>query len=217
MFLSNKDKKMAEFFIGIFFIINLFLILKCAYRAYRYFKGVFIKSNSCTEYRVKNLGLMFVFTSLTYVLVKIFFIALWYEDPKSVLIYSAQEVYLGEYPSILKRPLLTFINGQYKNDVIFHNYDEYRDFHNSILSNNSENVGVLLTQSAQDSYDNEYGNEFVNEARNRTDYNDEPSDVVAPGVHSVSGYTRSDGKYVESYLRTNPDGIKENNFSYRSK
>lgn len=31
----------------------------------------------------------------------------------------------------------------------------------------------------------------------------------------VSGYTRADGTEVDSYLRTNPGGIEENNFSYK--
>lgn len=31
----------------------------------------------------------------------------------------------------------------------------------------------------------------------------------------VHGYTRRDGTYVQSHHRSNPDGIKENNYSYR--
>jgi len=31
----------------------------------------------------------------------------------------------------------------------------------------------------------------------------------------VRGYTRSNGTYVEPYYRSNPDGIKWNNKSYR--
>lgn len=31
----------------------------------------------------------------------------------------------------------------------------------------------------------------------------------------VNGYFRSNGTYVESHYRTNPDGIKWNNYSYR--
>ncbi|VXA55305.1 membrane hypothetical protein [Acinetobacter proteolyticus] len=38
-----------------------------------------------------------------------------------------------------------------------------------------------------------------------------------PGVHEVSSYSRADGTYVEGYERTNPDGIEENNFSYRGR
>ncbi|HFJ9472404.1 hypothetical protein [Bacillus cereus group sp. MYBKT111-2] len=34
-----------------------------------------------------------------------------------------------------------------------------------------------------------------------------------PGVHSVKGYYRSDGTYVEGYMRSNPDGIKSNNLN----
>lgn len=30
----------------------------------------------------------------------------------------------------------------------------------------------------------------------------------------VRGYTKSNGTYVEPHYRTNPDGIKSNNFSY---
>lgn len=29
----------------------------------------------------------------------------------------------------------------------------------------------------------------------------------------VSGYTKSDGTYVEGYYRSNPDGVKWNNYS----
>ena len=32
---------------------------------------------------------------------------------------------------------------------------------------------------------------------------------------SVRGYTRRNGTYVRPHVRTNPDGIRSNNFSYR--
>lgn len=33
-------------------------------------------------------------------------------------------------------------------------------------------------------------------------------------VH-VNGYYRSNGTYVQPHIRSNPDGIKSNNYSYR--
>jgi len=42
--------------------------------------------------------------------------------------------------------------------------------------------------------------------------------AVIPAVASadvyVRGYTRSDGTYVQPHYRSNPDGIKSNNWSY---
>ena len=38
----------------------------------------------------------------------------------------------------------------------------------------------------------------------------------SPGVHRVRAYTRRDGTYVRSHLRSNPDGIRENNLNYRN-
>jgi hypothetical protein len=35
------------------------------------------------------------------------------------------------------------------------------------------------------------------------------------GHVSVSGYTKRDGTYVQPHMRTAPDGIKTNNFSYQ--
>lgn len=35
-----------------------------------------------------------------------------------------------------------------------------------------------------------------------------------PGYHQVDGYYRSDGTYVEPYIRSNPDGVLSNNLSY---
>lgn len=43
---------------------------------------------------------------------------------------------------------------------------------------------------------------------------DEYYDDLAPGVHWVDGYYRSDGTYVDGYWRTDPDGDPTNNFSY---
>lgn len=50
-------------------------------------------------------------------------------------------------------------------------------------------------------------------------YSDTQTDASQVGVHNVEGHVRtlSDGRmvYVQPYLRTNPDGILMNNFSYR--
>lgn len=46
------------------------------------------------------------------------------------------------------------------------------------------------------------------------DYQEEPTKGNDnPGVHSVNGYYRSDGTYVEGHMRSNPDGIKSNNLN----
>ncbi len=36
----------------------------------------------------------------------------------------------------------------------------------------------------------------------------------AQGIVQVRGYYRSNGTYVQPHIRTAPDGIKSNNFSY---
>ncbi|MDA2474487.1 hypothetical protein PDN47_25875 [Bacillus cereus] len=52
---------------------------------------------------------------------------------------------------------------------------------------------------------------------NRYEMGDYPEDPTKgndnPGVHSVNGYYRSDGTYVEGHMRSNPDGIKSNNLN----
>lgn len=45
------------------------------------------------------------------------------------------------------------------------------------------------------------------------DYPDEPSGDSSPGYHSVDGYYRSDGTYVQPYIRSNPDGNSSNNIN----
>lgn len=37
---------------------------------------------------------------------------------------------------------------------------------------------------------------------------------MAQGTVHVRGYVKKDGTYVAPHIRSNPDGIKENNYSY---
>lgn len=53
------------------------------------------------------------------------------------------------------------------------------------------------------------------------DYSDDSTDSIGPGAdnnsgpgyHNVDGYYRSDGTYVQPYIRSNPDGNPYNNIN----
>ncbi|QKY91271.1 hypothetical protein [Acinetobacter sp. NEB 394] len=146
-----------------------------------------------------------------------------YKFPEVILSHSISEALKGQIPTLLTRLYATYMD----NKIYVNNFDNYQDYRShslnpkknmhSYYASSHTNGGV--TDSHIDSgYGSGYGygegnestyNEIMDYAENYSNYDS------GPGVHEVSGYTRSDGTEVDGYLRTNPDGIEENNFSYR--
>lgn len=120
-----------------------------------------------------------------------------YQNPDAIYAYSLSELISGKLPTIFNQSLDTYL-GKITNPN-----------HNADTDNsNTESYSAPY-------YDDGYvdDTESVADYSNSESYYDE-SYNSGPGVHEVSGYTRDDGTEVSGYLRTNPDGIEENNFSY---
>lgn len=140
-----------------------------------------------------------------------------YED---IYLYTLRDIVSFEKPFIVKIPSdLLSSNGLYYSEDI-KNYDEYKKFklQNTPTYVNDENPsdefhlyeGANYYAKSEDEIEAEIEEERYSDAM----MSDGGNDYSDPGVHEVSGYSRSDGTYVESYERTNPDGVEENNFSY---
>lgn len=138
-----------------------------------------------------------------------------YEHPKQAFYYSWLDIKSGEIPLIMKWPIsYYFENRRYLSGL--HDYDKYQEYNMGVINN----VRSINSLSRLDNYDNsgeEYKRYKSQLEYERYEEGLSNENYSNPGVHEVSGYTRADGVEVDGYLRTNPDGIEENNFSYRGR
>ncbi|AZJ24018.1 hypothetical protein CT694_31330 (plasmid) [Bacillus wiedmannii bv. thuringiensis] len=52
---------------------------------------------------------------------------------------------------------------------------------------------------------------YGDDSNEEDDYPEDNGGKSSPGIHSLDGYYRKDGTYVEPYIRSNPDGDPSNN------
>lgn len=151
-----------------------------------------------------------------------------YKFPEVILLHSISEALEGQIPTLMTRPYVTYMDNKiYINS--FYNYQDYRGHSLNpkkimLSDSNKELISSVTNRGTTDSYiDSGYGSgsgygyagSDESTYSGSEDYAENYQNYDSgPGVHEVSGYTRSDGTEVDGYLRTNPDGIEENNFSY---
>lgn len=143
-----------------------------------------------------GIGTIFIL-AITYSIFIANYIHRTYQNPDAIYAYSLNELISGKLPTICTQSLDTYL-GKVTNPN--HNID--------IDSSNIESHGSPY-----------YDDGYVDDSESVADYSNSESYYhesynSGPGVHEVSSYTRDDGTEVSGYLRTNPDGIEENNFSY---
>lgn len=159
------------------------------------------------------IGSIFSYALLVFVYVKENF-----NDSNQVFVYSLHDVKNAKFPFILQSPKdLLSARGEFINTKL-DTYEEYEKF------KKVQSIYPYYSNKELDGYYHDYVmTKDEHEAEEREErYQDAmlmdggnyDSD---PGMHEVSSYSRSDGTYVEGYERTNPDGIEENNFSYRGR
>lgn len=160
-------------------------------------------------------------SSIVYLIVLLNFVPRNFKNYEDIYLYTLKDILSFEIPFIVKSPRdLLSSNGLYYSEDI-KSYDEYKKFklkNTATYVNVDENPsdefhmyqGTNFYAKSEDEIEAEMEEERYSDAM----MSDGGNDYSDPGVHEVSGYSRSDGTYVESYERTNPDGIEENNFSY---
>lgn len=59
--------------------------------------------------------------------------------------------------------------------------------------------------------DSDCARKYGDDSYEEDDYPEDNGGKSGPGIHSVDGYYRKDGTYVEPHIRSNPDGDPSNN------
>ncbi|MDH1725029.1 hypothetical protein N5E37_02305 [Acinetobacter johnsonii] len=138
-----------------------------------------------------------------------------YKYPGTVISHSIDEIGSGMIPTLFKRPFESYMGDNFYESQ-FKKYDEYLSHSTNIKEYSSHLNHSTSTSTSAPYYDD--GGPYEPEAPAYYDdaqlYEANDAYNSGQGVHEVSGYTREDGTEVSGYLRTNPDGIEENNFSY---
>lgn len=155
---------------------------------------------------------------LSYALLVFVYVKENFKNANQIFAYSVQDIKKVSLPFIIQSPKsLLSARGEFVSAKL-DTYEEYEKF------KKVQSIHPYYSNTDTDGYYDDYVmTKAEYEAEEREDrYQDAlimdggnyDSD---PGVHEVSSYSRSDGTYVEGYERTNPDGIEENNFSYRGR
>ncbi|WEI20130.1 hypothetical protein PY247_10640 [Acinetobacter proteolyticus] len=155
---------------------------------------------------------------LSYALLVFVYVKENFKDSDQIFTYSVEDIKNVSLPFIIQSPkgLLSVI-GEFLGSKL-DTYEEYEKF------KKVQSIHPYYSNKESDGYYDDYvmtKDEYEAEEREERyqdamlmDGGNYDSD---PGVHEVSSYSRADGTYVEGYERTNPDGIEENNFSYRGR